>query len=100
MDGQHISSGCGYPSENLLLNPRHMLTSRNLRVMKETSSKRVLHNHCFYHRKRVKDDYGDQDCDISEEASEESRRPANSFWSTYRLLTPSMKSFHTCWKLG
>ncbi|KAG9149255.1 hypothetical protein Leryth_003240 [Lithospermum erythrorhizon] len=37
------------------------------------------------------DDDGDQDCDISEEASEESRGPANSFGSAYRLLTPSVK---------
>lgn len=33
----------------------------------------------------------DQECDGSEEASEESRRPANSLGSAYRLLTPSVK---------
>lgn len=36
------------------------------------------------------DDDGDQ-CDESEEAPEESRRPANSLGSAYRLLTPSVK---------
>jgi hypothetical protein len=33
----------------------------------------------------------DQDNDDSEEASEESRLPANSIGSAYRLLTPSVK---------
>ncbi|KAI3468810.1 hypothetical protein Pfo_025473 [Paulownia fortunei] len=37
------------------------------------------------------DDDGDQECDGSEEAPEESRRPANSLGSAYRLLTPSVK---------
>ncbi|KAI3453647.1 hypothetical protein Pfo_010310 [Paulownia fortunei] len=37
------------------------------------------------------DDEGDQECDVSEEAPEESRRPANSLGSAYRLLTPSVK---------
>ncbi|KAK4435255.1 SPX domain-containing membrane protein [Sesamum alatum] len=36
-------------------------------------------------------DDGDQECDLSEEAPEESRLPANSFGSAYRLLTPSVK---------
>ncbi|RAL44425.1 hypothetical protein DM860_011702 [Cuscuta australis] len=34
---------------------------------------------------------GDQGCDESEEAPEESRLPANSIGSAYRLLTPSVK---------
>ncbi|KAK1374780.1 SPX domain-containing protein [Heracleum sosnowskyi] len=33
----------------------------------------------------------DEECDASEEAPEESRRPANSLRSAYRLLTPSVK---------
>ncbi|XP_072966884.1 SPX domain-containing membrane protein OsI_21475-like [Typha angustifolia] len=33
----------------------------------------------------------DQDCDDSEEASEDSRKPATSISSAYRLLTPSVK---------
>jgi len=33
----------------------------------------------------------DQDNDDSEEAPEESRRPANSIGAAYRLLTPSVK---------
>ncbi|KAL8114534.1 hypothetical protein AgCh_021412 [Apium graveolens] len=37
------------------------------------------------------DDDGDQDYDASEEAPEDSRRPANSMRSAYRLLTPSVK---------
>ncbi|CAL0333300.1 unnamed protein product [Lupinus luteus] len=37
------------------------------------------------------DEDGDQDCDDSEEAAEESRKPANSIRSAYRLLTPSVK---------
>lgn len=37
------------------------------------------------------DDDGDQECDVSEEAIEESRRPANSLGAAYRLLTPSVK---------
>ncbi|KAE9621057.1 putative SPX domain, major facilitator superfamily [Lupinus albus] len=37
------------------------------------------------------DEDADQDCDESEEAPEESRKPANSFGSAYRLLTPSVK---------
>ncbi|KAG9148584.1 hypothetical protein Leryth_018299 [Lithospermum erythrorhizon] len=37
------------------------------------------------------DDDDDEKCDISEEASEESHQPANSFGSAYRLLTPSVK---------
>ncbi|GFP97754.1 spx domain-containing membrane protein at4g22990 [Phtheirospermum japonicum] len=37
------------------------------------------------------DDDGDQECDASEEAPEESRRPANSLGAAYRLLTPSVK---------
>lgn len=39
----------------------------------------------------VQDDDGDQECDASEEASEDSRRPANSLKAAYRLLTPSVK---------
>ncbi|CAH9086300.1 unnamed protein product [Cuscuta europaea] len=34
---------------------------------------------------------GEQECDESEEAPEESRLPANSIGSAYRLLTPSVK---------
>ncbi|KAF7828325.1 SPX domain-containing membrane protein [Senna tora] len=37
------------------------------------------------------DEDADQDFDESEEAPEESRRPANSIGSAYRLLTPSVK---------
>ncbi|OIW06382.1 hypothetical protein TanjilG_15027 [Lupinus angustifolius] len=37
------------------------------------------------------DEDADQDCDDSEEAPEESRKPANSIRSAYRLLTPSVK---------
>ncbi|XP_042057119.1 SPX domain-containing membrane protein At4g22990-like isoform X2 [Salvia splendens] len=37
------------------------------------------------------DDDGDQECDASEEAPEESRKPANSLGAAYRLLTPSVK---------
>ncbi|XP_043698292.1 SPX domain-containing membrane protein At4g22990-like isoform X1 [Telopea speciosissima] len=37
------------------------------------------------------DNDGDQECDGSEEASEESHRPAASIASAYRLLTPSVK---------
>ncbi|KAL0331328.1 UNVERIFIED_CONTAM: SPX domain-containing membrane protein [Sesamum angustifolium] len=36
-------------------------------------------------------DDGDQECDASEEAPEESRLAANSLGSAYRLLTPSVK---------
>lgn len=36
-------------------------------------------------------DDGDQEYDASEEAPEDSRRPANSMRSAYRLLTPSVK---------
>lgn len=39
----------------------------------------------------VQDDDEDQECDASEEASEDSRRPANSLKAAYRLLTPSVK---------
>lgn len=37
------------------------------------------------------DDDGDQECDASEEAPEDSRKPANSLGAAYRLLTPSVK---------
>lgn len=37
------------------------------------------------------DDDGDAECDESEEAPEESRKPVTSFASAYRLLTPSIK---------
>ena len=37
------------------------------------------------------DEDADQDYDESEEAPEESRQPANSIGSAYRLLTPSVK---------
>ncbi|KAL4375672.1 hypothetical protein AHAS_Ahas05G0305200 [Arachis hypogaea] len=37
------------------------------------------------------DEEADQDYDDSEEASEESRLPATSIWSAYRLLTPSVR---------
>ncbi|XP_068306408.1 SPX domain-containing membrane protein At4g22990-like isoform X1 [Pyrus communis] len=40
---------------------------------------------------RREDEDGDQDIDESEEAPEESRRPATSIQSAYRLLTPSVK---------
>ncbi|MCD7457669.1 hypothetical protein HAX54_035742 [Datura stramonium] len=36
----------------------------------------------------------DQECDGSEEAPEESGRPANSIVEAYRLLTPSVKGTH------
>lgn len=36
---------------------------------------------------------GDQEFDDSEEAPEDSRRPANSIGSAYRLLTPSVKVY-------
>lgn len=39
--------------------------------------------------KQVED--GDEDCDDSEEATEDSHRPANSISDAYRLLTPSVK---------
>ncbi|KAK9668222.1 hypothetical protein RND81_13G042400 [Saponaria officinalis] len=39
----------------------------------------------------VDDDDGDAECDVSEEAVEESRKPANSIGAAYRLLTPSVK---------
>ncbi|KAK9159473.1 hypothetical protein Syun_005814 [Stephania yunnanensis] len=41
--------------------------------------------------KKQEDDDGDQEFDGSEEASEESRKPATSIGSAYRLLTPSVK---------
>ncbi|XP_042506549.1 SPX domain-containing membrane protein At4g22990-like isoform X2 [Macadamia integrifolia] len=40
---------------------------------------------------KQQDEDGDQECDGSEEASEESHRPAASIASAYRLLTPSVK---------
>ncbi|KAK4262707.1 hypothetical protein QN277_028236 [Acacia crassicarpa] len=40
---------------------------------------------------RKEDEDADQDYDDSEEAPEESRKPANSLRSAYRLLTPSVK---------
>lgn len=40
---------------------------------------------------KQEDEDGDQDCDESEEAVEDSRRPATSIGSAYRLLTPSVK---------
>ncbi|XP_015901882.1 SPX domain-containing membrane protein At4g22990 [Ziziphus jujuba] len=40
---------------------------------------------------KQEDEDGDQDYDESEEAVEESRRPATSIGSAYRLLTPSVK---------
>lgn len=42
---------------------------------------------------KQEDEDGDLECDESEEASEESRRPATSIRSAYRLLTPSVKVF-------
>lgn len=39
------------------------------------------------------DEHGDGECDGSEEAFEESRRPATSIISAYRLLTPSIKVY-------
>ena len=41
--------------------------------------------------KEKQDEDGEQDFDDSEEASEESHRPATSIASAYRLLTPSVK---------
>ncbi|XP_043811874.1 SPX domain-containing membrane protein At4g22990 isoform X1 [Manihot esculenta] len=40
---------------------------------------------------KQEDENGDGECDESEEAPEESRRPATSIVSAYRLLTPSVK---------
>lgn len=40
---------------------------------------------------KQEDEDGDQDNDVSEEAPEESRGPATSIGSAYRLLTPSVK---------
>ncbi|XP_043715165.1 SPX domain-containing membrane protein At4g22990-like [Telopea speciosissima] len=40
---------------------------------------------------KQQDEEGEQECDGSEEASEESHRPAASIASAYRLLTPSVK---------
>ncbi|KAJ4954928.1 hypothetical protein NE237_011711 [Protea cynaroides] len=40
---------------------------------------------------KLQDEEGDLECDGSEEASEESHRPAASIKSAYRLLTPSIK---------
>ncbi|KAL3645374.1 hypothetical protein CASFOL_010554 [Castilleja foliolosa] len=42
-------------------------------------------------KEHEQDDDGDEECDASEEAPEESRRPANSLGAAYRLLTPSVK---------
>ncbi|KAL3647225.1 hypothetical protein CASFOL_008193 [Castilleja foliolosa] len=42
-------------------------------------------------KEHEEDDDGDQECDVSEEAPEESRGPANSLGAAYRLLTPSVK---------
>ncbi|XP_022851162.1 SPX domain-containing membrane protein At4g22990-like isoform X2 [Olea europaea var. sylvestris] len=41
--------------------------------------------------KNEQNEEDDRECDENEEASEESRRPANSLASAYRLLTPSIK---------
>ena len=40
---------------------------------------------------KQQDEDGEQECDESEEASEDSHRPATSIRSAYRLLTPSVK---------
>lgn len=40
------------------------------------------------------DDDDQEEYDASEEAPEESRLPANSIGSAYRLLTPSVKVFN------
>lgn len=37
------------------------------------------------------EEQGEDECDGSEEASEDSRTPANSILAAYRLLTPSVK---------
>lgn len=37
------------------------------------------------------DNDGDQECDVSEEGSEDSNKPVTSIGSAYRLLTPSVK---------
>ncbi|KAF3944735.1 hypothetical protein CMV_028819 [Castanea mollissima] len=42
---------------------------------------------------KQQDEDGEQECDESEEAPEDSHRPATSIRSAYRLLTPSVKSF-------
>lgn len=42
---------------------------------------------------KQEDENGDGECDESEEAPEESRRPATSIVSAYRLLTPSVKVY-------
>eukprot|EP01018_Ginkgo_biloba_P012638 Gb_38458 [translate_table: standard] len=40
---------------------------------------------------KVQDEEGDQEMDCSEESSEDSRKPANSFFEAYALLTPPVK---------
>eukprot|EP01018_Ginkgo_biloba_P008762 Gb_27487 [translate_table: standard] len=40
---------------------------------------------------KVQDEEGDQEMDCSEESSEDSRKPANSFFEAYSLLTPPVK---------
>lgn len=42
---------------------------------------------------KQEDEDGDQEFEGSEESFEESRRPATSIRSAYRLLTPSVKVF-------
>lgn len=42
---------------------------------------------------KQEDEDGDQEYDESEEASEDSHKPATSVGSAYRLLTPSVKVF-------
>lgn len=38
-------------------------------------------------------DEDDDECDVSEETSEDSRAPVNSIGAAYRLLTPSVKVY-------
>lgn len=42
---------------------------------------------------KQQDEDSEQECDESEEASGESRQPATSIQSAYRLLTPSVKVY-------
>lgn len=42
---------------------------------------------------KQQDEDGEQECDESEESSEESRLPVTSIRSAYRLLTPSVKVY-------
>ncbi|GFQ04312.1 spx domain-containing membrane protein at4g22990 [Phtheirospermum japonicum] len=65
--------GCGSHSESLFSRLKSTMSLKNLLL------------------KTVKMMTGTKECDVSEESPEESRRPANSLRSAYRLLTPSVK---------